>query len=83
MKKFTALLLAMLVFALVFTQSAFAGVVTTGTQESTAATTYEGYEGDMVRGQNIDMPIIICLVIVCACIVYGIAQLRKHKNDTL
>ena len=82
MKKFAAVLLAVLVLVLVFAQAAFAAVVTTEAQGSTAAT-QEGYEDGMVRGLNVDMPIITCIIIVCACIVYGIAELRKHKNDTL
>ncbi len=82
MKKFAAVLLWALIFAFVFSQAALA-IVTTEAQESTAATTYEGYEDDMVRGLDITMPITVCFIIVGACIIYGITELRKHKNDTL
>lgn len=83
MKKFTLLLLLIIIFALVFSQAAFASLATTAAQESTSAATREGYEDGMVRGQDISAPIAVCFITVCACIIYGISLLRKHKDDTL
>jgi preprotein translocase subunit SecG len=82
MKKFTALLLAVLVLAMLFAQIALAAAVTAEAVQSTSATR-DGYEDGMVRGWDISAPIVICFIIVCACIIYGISLLRKHKNDTL
>ncbi len=83
MKKIAAVLLASFILTFIFAQAAFAGIATTAPQESTSATTHEGYEEGMVRGLDISTPITICVIAAASFIVYGIFLLRKHKNDTL
>ncbi len=83
MKKIAAILLVSLIFVLVFAQAVSAGLVTTEAPQSTAATTQAGREPELLHGPDITKPVTVCLIIVCACIIYGIHELRKHKNDGL
>ncbi len=82
MKKFAAVLLAALIFMLAFAQAASAGFVTTEAPQTTAAT-QAGREPELLHGPDITKPITVCFVIVCACIIYGAYEIRKHKNDKL
>ncbi len=83
MKKIAAVLLVALIFMLVFAQAASAGFVTTEAPQGTTAATQAGREPELLHGPDITKPIIVCFIIVCACIIYGAYEIRKHKNDTL
>jgi hypothetical protein len=80
MKKTAIIFLSLLLFA-ALPLSASANVVTTVPQESTAASTAEGYEDGLVREVDITAPITACIIAVCAIIAYGVLKIRKTEKD--
>ena len=86
MKKFLTVIIIFAVCFL-FTVNVGAQYITTSpvTQSDTVTSEghRDGYEENMVRGQDISTPIAACVVAACAIAVYCAVLIRKNKNDDL